>query len=50
MPAKNKVRKGFIARSFTIPEDLDEKLKVKAAKDKVRFSDITISALRAYLK
>jgi hypothetical protein len=47
---KDKVREGFIARSFNIPEDLDEKLRLKAVKDKVRFSDITISALKEYLK
>jgi hypothetical protein len=32
------------------PEDLDEKLRIKAIKDKVRFSEITISALEEYLK
>jgi len=44
------IRKGFVARSFNIPAELDERLKIKAAKDKVRFSEITISALEQYLK
>jgi len=44
------IRKGFVARSFNIPADLDEKLKIRAARDKVRFSQITISALEEYLK
>jgi len=44
------IRKGFVARSFNIPAELDERLKIKAAKDKVRFSEITISALEEYLK
>jgi hypothetical protein len=50
MGMPKQIRKGFVARSFNIPADLDEKLKIKAAKDKVRFSDITISALEEYLK
>jgi len=29
---KNGIRKGFVARSFNIPADLDERLKIKAAK------------------
>jgi len=41
---KDEIRKGYVSRSFNIPEKLDERLKIKAAKDKVRFSDITISA------
>ena len=44
------VRKGFVARSFNIPADVDEKLKLRAVKDKVRFSEITISALKEFLK
>jgi len=50
MPKQNRIRKGFVARSFNIPADLDEKLKVRAVKDKVRFSEITISALKEFLK
>jgi len=50
MPRKCGIRAGFVARSFNIPEELDEKLRLKAIKDKVRFSEITISALKEYLK
>ena len=44
------MKKGFVARTFHIPEDLDQKLRIKAIKDKVRFSEITILALEEYLK
>lgn len=50
MTRKDEMRKGFVARTFHIPEGLDEKLRMKAIKDKVRFSEITISALKEYLK
>src|SRR5262249_16491240 len=50
MPKQNRIRKGFVARSFNIPKDLDEKLRLKAVKDNVRFSEITICALKEYLK
>jgi len=45
MTRKDEIREGFVARTFHLPEDLDEKLRMKAIKSKVRFSDITISAL-----
>jgi len=50
MLKQNKIRKGFVARSFNIPKDLDEELRLKAVKDNVRFSEITICALKEYLK
>ena len=48
MPRKG-IRAGFVARSFNIPEELDEKLRLRAIKDKVRFSDIAILSFRHYL-
>lgn len=50
MTRKDKIREGFVARTFHIPEDLDEKLRIKAIKNRVRFSEITILALKEYLK
>ena len=50
MTRNDQMRDGYVARTFHIPEDLDEKLRLKAVKNKVRFSEITISALKEYLK
>jgi hypothetical protein len=50
MTRKDKIREGFVARTFHIPEDLDEELRIKAIKNRVRFSEITILALKEYLK
>jgi hypothetical protein len=50
MTKKDKIREGFVARTFHIPEELDEQLKIKAAKTKMRFSEVTILALQEYLK
>lgn len=36
MTRKDKMKKGFVTRIFHIPEDLDEKLRIKAIKNKVR--------------
>lgn len=50
MTRKDAMRKGFVARTFHIPEPLDEKLRMKAIKNKMRFSEVTISALEEYLR
>jgi hypothetical protein len=50
MTRKDKMKEGFVARTFHIPMDLDEKLKIKAAKARMRFSEVTILALEEYLK
>jgi hypothetical protein len=44
------MKKGFVARTFHLPEILDQKLRMKAIENKMRFSEITISALEEYLK
>lgn len=44
------MKDGFVSRTFHIPEQLDERLKIKAAKAKMRFSEVTIHALEEYLK
>lgn len=50
MTKKEKMKDGFVSRTFHIPEQLDERLKIKAAKAKMRFSEVTIHALEEYLK
>jgi hypothetical protein len=40
MTRKDKMKAGFVARTFHIPEELDEQLKIKAAKAKMRFSEV----------
>jgi hypothetical protein len=50
MTRKDKVKEGFVARTFHIPAELDEKLKIQAAKARMRFSEVTILALKEYLK
>jgi hypothetical protein len=50
MTRKDKVKEGFVARTFHIPAELDEKLKIQAAKARIRFSEVTILALKEYLK
>ncbi|MGA9151770.1 MAG: hypothetical protein WBZ36_14425, partial [Candidatus Nitrosopolaris sp.] len=50
MTRKDMMKKGFVARTFHIPEGLDQKLRMEAIKNKVRFSEVTISTLEEYLK
>jgi hypothetical protein len=50
MTRKNEMRKGFVARTIHIPQELDDRLKLKAIKDRVRFSDVATQALEKYLK
>jgi hypothetical protein len=35
MTRKDKLKEGFVARTFHIPAELDEKLKIQAAKTKM---------------
>jgi len=39
----------IVARTFHISEDVDKALKIRAAKDGVRFSTVVESALKEYL-
>jgi len=39
MTRKDKMREGFVARNFHIPIDVDDKLRLMAVKNHVRFSD-----------
>jgi len=46
---KDKMREGFIARNFHIPIDVDDKLRLMAVKNHVRFSDEAIVAFREHI-
>jgi hypothetical protein len=46
----NEMRKGFVARTFHIPEDIDEELRVLAIRNHVRFSDMAILSFKHYLQ
>jgi hypothetical protein len=50
MTRKDEMKKGFVAHTFHLPMDLDDKLRMEAVRTHVRFSDIAISALQKYLK
>jgi hypothetical protein len=40
----------IVARTFHIPEDLDKALKIRAAKEGLRFSQVAELALKEYLE
>ena len=43
MTRKDKMREGFVARTFHIPIEIDDELRMMAVKDHLRFSDMAIS-------
>ena len=49
MTQKDKMREGFVARNFHIPIDVDDKLRMMAVKNHVRFSDEAIAAFRDHI-
>jgi hypothetical protein len=49
MTHKDKMREGFVARTFHIPEDIDDELRMMAIKNHVRFSDEATLALRGHI-
>jgi hypothetical protein len=49
MTSKDKMREGFVARTFHIPEDIDDELRMMAIKDHVRFSEMATSVFREYI-
>ncbi|MGC2574962.1 MAG: hypothetical protein WA364_25905 [Candidatus Nitrosopolaris sp.] len=50
MTRKDKMREGFVARTFHIPIDIDDELRVMAIRNHVRFSDEAVSAFRKHIK
>jgi hypothetical protein len=49
MTRKDQMREGFVARNFHIPIDVDDKLRLMAVKNHVRFSDEAIVAFREHI-
>jgi len=43
------MREGFVARTFHIPKDIDDELRMEAVNTHVRFSDMAILAFREHL-
>ena len=43
------MKEGFVARTFHLPEDIDDELRMMAIKDHVRFSEMAILAFREYI-
>jgi hypothetical protein len=49
MTRKDKVREGFVARTFHIPIEIDDELRMMAIKNHVRFSEEATLALKEHL-
>jgi len=43
------MRKGFVARTFHIPVDIDDELRIEAVKKRMRFYDMVILAFREHI-
>jgi hypothetical protein len=50
MTRKDQMREGFVARTFHIPIDIDDELRMEAVRKRMRFSDMAILAFRKYLQ
>lgn len=49
MTRKDKMCEGFVARTFHIPIEIDDELRMMAVKDHLRFSDMAIVAFREHI-
>lgn len=49
MTRKDKIRAGFVARTFHIPIEIDDKIRMMAIKNHVRFSDEAIVAFQSHI-
>jgi hypothetical protein len=49
MTRKDKMKEGFVARTFHIPENIDDELRMMAIKNHVRFSDMAIVAFKEHI-
>ncbi|MGA9151432.1 MAG: hypothetical protein WBZ36_12715 [Candidatus Nitrosopolaris sp.] len=49
MTRKDKMKEGFVARTFHIPIDIDDQLRMMAIKDHLRFSEMAILAFREHI-
>ena len=49
MTRKDKMKEGFVARTFHIPIETDDKLRMMAIRNHVRFSDEAIAAFEEHI-
>jgi hypothetical protein len=49
MTRKDKMKEGMVARTFHIPIDIDDDLRMMAIKDHLRFSEMAILAFREHI-
>ena len=49
MTRKAEMRKGFVARTFHIPIDIDDELRVMAVKNHVKFSEEATLAFKTHI-
>jgi hypothetical protein len=49
MTRKDKIRQGFVARTFHIPIEIDDGLRMIAVKNHVRFSEEATLALKEHI-
>jgi hypothetical protein len=49
MTRKDKMKKGFVARTFHLPIDIDDELRMMAVKNHVRFSEMAMLAFRGHI-
>jgi hypothetical protein len=49
MTRKDKIREGFVARTFHIPIEIDDGLRMIAVKNHVRFSEEATLALKEHI-
>jgi hypothetical protein len=49
MTRKDQMRQGYVARAFHIPIDVDDKLRMMAVEEHIRFSQIATLAFKDYI-
>ena len=49
MTRKDQMKEGFVARTFHIPTDIDDKLRMEAVEKRIRFSDVAILAFKEHI-
>jgi hypothetical protein len=50
MTRKSEMKKGYVARTFHIPTEVDDELRVMAIRNHVRFSDMAILSFKHHLQ
>jgi hypothetical protein len=50
MTRKDQMREGYVSRNFHLPIEVDDKLRMMAVKEHIRFSEIATLAFKHYLE